>query len=99
MDLDVHIKVVNEIKWIGGRRKVADGWMTNDSVQKETYLKQKKKKLQRKLYTPWERGGCRKCEEISQDQSIRIGSIPRRHSGQEQYKKKRRIRSSFFEIK
>ena len=44
--------------------------MTNDSVQKETYLKQKKKKLQHKLYTPWERGDCRKCEEISQDQSI-----------------------------
>ena len=41
----MHIKVVNEIKWIGGRRKVADGWMTNDSVQKETYLKQKKKKI------------------------------------------------------
>ena len=65
-------------------------------------FKTKEEKLQHKLYTPWERGDCRKCEEISQDQSIRIGSIPRRHSGQEQYKKKRRImriRSSFLEIK
>ena len=76
------------------------GWMNDERLGTERdVFKTKEEKLQHKLYMPWERGDCRKCEEISQDQSIRIGSIPRRHSGQEQYKKERRIvriGSSFF---
>jgi hypothetical protein len=54
-------------------------------------IKQNKKmeNCNTKLYTPWERGDCRRCEEISQGEGIRgrsmRGNHPRRRHKKKYY--------------
>jgi hypothetical protein len=67
----VQIEVVNgKIEWVDRRRKITGGWMTNDSTFKDG-KKKKKEKCIINFIRLWERGDCRKCEDISQGEHKR----------------------------
>ena len=72
MGMGVQMEVANGKNQVDWQKKGNNRWM--DDERFDINMKKKKKereKMQHKLHTSWERGDCRKCEDISQGEHKR----------------------------